>query len=176
MITLVHTSDWHIGKAFSGFEPDVAGVLRQARLDGIDRIAGLAIAEGAAHVLIAGDSFDHSSLPDRLLRTVLSRLAATPQLTWHLIPGNHDPDAPGGIFDHETFSSFGFRCASAVSVKPVRMLFAMPPPYFDERGPMPLSITWADGIPTCEPTPYRIPAAACSADPPRVVGAGGLPG
>lgn len=99
MLTLVHTSDWHIGKAFSGFDGDVPATLRRARLDGIDRIVAVAKEAGARCVLVAGDSFDAPAVSDLTLRHALSRLASAPHLAWHVIPGNHDPDQPGGIFD-----------------------------------------------------------------------------
>lgn len=90
MVSLIHTGDWHIGKGFGGFG-DKAPVLQKARVDAIDRIAGAARSAGARHVLVAGDTFHSPALDLTVLRPVMARLAGHADLTWHLIPGNHDP-------------------------------------------------------------------------------------
>ncbi len=111
----IHTADWQIGKAFGRFEADKAAILRRARFDVIDRIAAAARSANAAHVLVAGDVFDGETLPDSLVQQTLARLAAhggaqgsaqggstqgtAGCLTWHLLPGNHDPARPGGIWE-----------------------------------------------------------------------------
>lgn len=96
--TFLHTADWQIGKPFLGFEPEVASVLRHARLTVIDRLAKAATTAGARHVVVCGDVFDQSGLPDAHLRNVLSRLAAHGDVTWHLLPGNHDPARDDGVW------------------------------------------------------------------------------
>ena len=102
----IHTADWQIGKAFGRFEADKSAVLRRARIDVVDRIAAAARSANAAHVLVAGDVFDGETLPDGLVQQTLARLAAhggtagtIGGLTWHLLPGNHDPARPGGIWE-----------------------------------------------------------------------------
>ena len=108
----IHTADWQIGKAFGRFEADKAAVLRHARVEAIDRVAAAARSANAQHVLVAGDVFDSEQVPDSLLGQTLARLAAhgpeaagagngraTAGLTWHLLPGNHDPARPGGIWE-----------------------------------------------------------------------------
>jgi DNA repair exonuclease SbcCD nuclease subunit len=96
---VLHTSDWHIAKPFGQFAPDVAGVLRQARLAACDRLAAVARDGGARHVLVAGDVFDRPSLADRDLRAALVRLQAHADISWHIIPGNHDPATRGGVWE-----------------------------------------------------------------------------
>jgi DNA repair exonuclease SbcCD nuclease subunit len=97
--TFVHTADWQIGKAFGRFEPDVAARLRAARLEAIDRIAEVARSLGAAHVLVAGDVIDSELVDDAGLRQPLARMSAYPDIAWHLLPGNHDPARPGGVWE-----------------------------------------------------------------------------
>lgn len=99
MFRFIHTADWQIGKAFGGFAAEKQGVLWDARLSAPDRIAEVARAQGAGHVLVAGDVFDSESLPARQVTHLLERLRAHAGLTWHLLPGNHDPDRPGGIYE-----------------------------------------------------------------------------
>ncbi len=98
-IVFLHTSDWHIAKPFGQLEPEVAGVLRQARLTACDRIAAAARDGGARHVLVAGDVLDRPSLPDRDLRAALAQMQAHASLVWHIIPGNHDPASRGGVWE-----------------------------------------------------------------------------
>ncbi len=102
----IHTADWQIGKAFGRFEAEKSAILRRARFDVIDRIAAAARSANAAHVLVAGDVFDSETLPDSLVQKTLARLAVhdgaagtAGGLTWHLLPGNHDPARPGGIWE-----------------------------------------------------------------------------
>ncbi|MEZ5925113.1 MAG: DNA repair exonuclease [Hyphomicrobiaceae bacterium] len=104
MLRFIHTSDWHIGKSFGGFPPDRQGVLRDARLSAIDRIAEAARQDGASHVLVAGDVYDNETLPARETAHLIERLKAHADLFWILLPGNHDADRPGGIYERLTRS------------------------------------------------------------------------
>jgi DNA repair exonuclease SbcCD nuclease subunit len=97
--SFIHTADWQIGKPFGGFPGDVAPLLQQARLDGIERIATEAKRAGARHVVVAGDVFDSRTPSSDLLRRTFAKLGAERDLVWHLLPGNHDP-AEAGSFWH----------------------------------------------------------------------------
>jgi DNA repair exonuclease SbcCD nuclease subunit len=96
--TFLHTADWQIGKRFGSFPGDTAAVLRDQRLQAVDRLALAAIGSGCAAVLVAGDVFDAETVPGALSGQVLARLKAYPALTWHLLPGNHDPGRAGGVW------------------------------------------------------------------------------
>ncbi|MEM9030642.1 MAG: metallophosphoesterase [Pseudomonadota bacterium] len=94
----IHTADWHIGRVFAGFPDDVAATLKHARVTVIDRIAAVARTHGAAHVLVAGDTYDSDELADKDLRAPIERLRSCRDITWHIIPGNHDPLADDGVW------------------------------------------------------------------------------
>lgn len=98
-LSLLHTSDWHIGKPFGRLDEGVAGILRHARLKACDRLAAAARASGARIVLVAGDVYDRPSLADRDLRAPLAQMAVHTDLAWHIIPGNHDPATAGGVWE-----------------------------------------------------------------------------
>ena len=49
-------------------------------------------------MLVAGDVFDAETVPEALSGQLLARLKAYPALTWHLLPGNHDPARSGGVW------------------------------------------------------------------------------
>lgn len=94
----IHTADWQIGKSFRQFG-DREAVLARARLEAIESIGKLTMEEGAAHVLVAGDIYD-SEVPTRqTLLAPLERMRLFPAVHWHLIPGNHDPHRPQGVWD-----------------------------------------------------------------------------
>jgi DNA repair exonuclease SbcCD nuclease subunit len=95
----VHTADWQIGKRFGAFPAEKAAVLREERLRAVDRVAEAARVGGAATVLVAGDVFDSETVSDAIIGTLLARLKAHPKLSWHLLPGNHDPARAGGVWE-----------------------------------------------------------------------------
>jgi DNA repair exonuclease SbcCD nuclease subunit len=96
--TFLHTADWQVGKTFGGFDPEKASLLRHARLSAIDRLAAAAAQVGARDIFVCGDIFDSAGLPDLMLRATLAKLANHPECVWHLLPGNHDPARPDGVW------------------------------------------------------------------------------
>ena len=95
---LIHTSDWHVGKVFSFAGDGVMARLQQARLDAIAEIGKVAMAEHAQHVLVAGDVYDRESPDATTLAAPLEVMRRFSAVTWHLMPGNHDPDLPNGLW------------------------------------------------------------------------------
>ncbi len=95
----IHTADWQLGRAFANMPSDLAGELAAQRFAVIARIAAIARTEHAQHVLVAGDVFDAPDLPNAVLHRALARMAEHEAVTWVLLPGNHDPARPGGIWD-----------------------------------------------------------------------------
>ncbi|MBV8399718.1 MAG: metallophosphoesterase, partial [Acetobacteraceae bacterium] len=96
---LIHTSDWQIGKAFGFTDHAVREVLRDERLQAIGRLGRLAQEHGASAVLVAGDVYDLASPSDRTLQQPIERMRQFPAIEWHLLPGNHDPHTPNGLWD-----------------------------------------------------------------------------
>ena len=95
----MHTADWQIGKVFSFLDNSATHALRDARLDAITTIGRLAREHHASAVLVAGDVYEHDGVGDLPLDQPLERMRTFPSLAWHLIPGNHDPDRPSGVWD-----------------------------------------------------------------------------
>lgn len=90
---ILHTSDLHLGKRFGRFEEETRMALQQARQDILPRLAALARDHRAAHVLMAGDTFDTETPSDRVQRQALAAMGAAGDLHWWIIPGNHDSAA-----------------------------------------------------------------------------------
>lgn len=95
----IHTSDWQIGKVFRYVDDATMGVLQEARLEAITRLGELAEQHGTGHVLVAGDVYDAVGLSQRSLTQPIERMRAHGGVCWHLLPGNHDPHQPNGLWD-----------------------------------------------------------------------------
>lgn len=95
---IVHTSDWQIGRTFSFVDDETLGALQVERLNVIQRIGALARQEGATHVLVAGDVYEHETPSERTLRQPMERMRQFADISWHLIPGNHDAHTPQGVW------------------------------------------------------------------------------
>jgi len=86
----LHASDLHLGRAFGGYPEGIRHRLREARHGAIGRLAAAARDAGAGVVLLAGDSFDAETPAPETLRQALSAMREAADLTWVLLPGNHD--------------------------------------------------------------------------------------
>ena len=96
----IHTADWQIGKVFRFVDNAAMGGLQLARLDAITRIGKLAEGHQVHHVLVAGDVYDHAAPSPHTRNQVIERMRAHTSVHWHLLPGNHDPYQPNGLWDN----------------------------------------------------------------------------
>ncbi|MCP5356185.1 MAG: DNA repair exonuclease [Rhodobacteraceae bacterium] len=87
---ILHTSDLHLGQPFGGYPEGIRNRLREARHCAIARLAGAARSGGAEVVLMAGDTFDAETPAPETLRQALRAMGDEGDLTWVLLPGNHD--------------------------------------------------------------------------------------
>lgn len=95
---IIHSADWQIGKVFKQFGAKEE-TLRQARLSAIERLGVHARENGVRHVLVAGDVYDSEAPSAHTLRTPIERMKTFGDVHWHLLPGNHDPHRPEGVWD-----------------------------------------------------------------------------
>jgi DNA repair exonuclease SbcCD nuclease subunit len=86
----LHSSDLHLGRAFGGYPEGIRHRLREARHGAIARLAQAAREGGAGVVLLAGDTFDAETPAPETLRQALRAMGDEGDLTWVLLPGNHD--------------------------------------------------------------------------------------
>ena len=98
MVRFLHTADWQIGKPFARFG-EASAVLRDARLAAVTAIGQAALDRGVVHVLVAGDVFDGEQLTPVTRRQPVERMRRFETVTWWLLPGNHDPHRPGGLWE-----------------------------------------------------------------------------
>lgn len=86
----LHSSDLHLGKPFGGYPEGIRHRLREARHGAIGRLASAAREGGAKVILLAGDTFDAETPAPDTLRQALTAMGEEGDLTWILLPGNHD--------------------------------------------------------------------------------------
>jgi DNA repair exonuclease SbcCD nuclease subunit len=90
-VVVVHSSDLHVDHEYT------------ARLHGGDGTAGLACVLEAARrnaadvVILAGDTFDHHRVPQRLIERAADVICAA-ALPVVLLPGNHDPAIADAVY------------------------------------------------------------------------------
>lgn len=135
---LLHTSDWHVGRAFHGNA--TLGALREV----LGELVGVALRERVDAVLVAGDVFD-SAVPagehfDLLAEVLVALRDAGPAVI--LTSGNHDSPARLG------FQASLLREGVHVITRPEQI--AAPIVLRDEHGPVAVY-----GIPYLEPALYR---------------------
>jgi len=88
-ISLVHTADWQLGKAFGAVGGEAQGRLRDARFEAVRNVGVLARERRADAIVVAGDVFDSGTAADPTLRRALIAME-TFAGPWVLLPGNHD--------------------------------------------------------------------------------------
>ncbi|MFM7362670.1 MAG: exonuclease SbcCD subunit D [Cyanobium sp.] len=119
---LLHTSDWHLGRAFHGES------LLQEQAAALDRIVAIAAEAQVDAVLIAGDLYDRAIPPAeavQLFDATLRRLSET-GATVVAIAGNHDSHVRVSVYDGllaglgVTIRGDPRRCDQPVLVEPKR--------------------------------------------------------
>lgn len=71
-------------------------------LSAIEHLGALARTHGASHVLVAGDVYDNEAPNTVTLSAPIERMKPFTDVEWHLLPGNHDPHRPEGVWDRVT--------------------------------------------------------------------------
>ena len=74
-----------------------------ARLEAVVAIGALAAAEGCGFVVVCGDVFETNHVERQVVVRALEALKATPEVTFYLLPGNHDPLDAASVFRSPTF-------------------------------------------------------------------------
>lgn len=102
-LTVLHTADWHLGRAFVGFDEADRVKLTRARLDVIDEVLSVAERNSVNAVLCAGDLFDGPHPESMWWKGLVEKLE---KRRWKnrpvvLLPGNHDPLTESSVY-HET--------------------------------------------------------------------------
>ena len=103
MVKFVHTADWQLGMTRHFLDDEAQARFSGARIDVIRRIGALAAEEGCEFVVVCGDVFESSQVGRQVVVRALDAMAATPDVTFHLLPGNHDPLDASTVYRSPTF-------------------------------------------------------------------------
>lgn len=116
--------------------------MRSARLNVISKIADLAAQNDVLHVVVAGDVWDQQIPAEQTIRQPLDIMGKAAQITWWLLPGNHDPARENGLWDR--IVSMG--CPDNVK------LMLVPQPYEVQPGVFFLPAPWVSKNPGTDNT------------------------
>lgn len=99
----LHTADWQVG--MKALHLGEAGPkVREERLAAGRRVVEAARREGAEFLLVAGDTFEDNAVDRVLVQRVADILSAFGGPVY-LLPGNHDPLAPGSVWEHPAWKA-----------------------------------------------------------------------
>jgi DNA repair exonuclease SbcCD nuclease subunit len=103
MIRFLHAADLHLGMRVTRFTEDACKRVGEARFAALEQLRRKAAEHQAQFLVVAGDVFDDHSVPrigvaSRALPILESSREACPVF---VIPGNHDPLVPGGVWDRD---------------------------------------------------------------------------
>ena len=102
----LHTADWQMGmEAKSAGEK--ARDVRNARYESAKAIVKLAKEQRVDFVLLAGDTFEHESVGPGVITRTVEILNTFAPLPVYVLPGNHDPLRPGGIWQQPAWKAVG---------------------------------------------------------------------
>jgi len=99
----LHTADWQLGMTRHFLRGEAQARFSQARLDAVRGIGQLAVEEGCGFVLVCGDVFESNQIDRQVLARAFDAMGATPEVTFCLLPGNHDPLDAASIYTSTSF-------------------------------------------------------------------------
>jgi DNA repair exonuclease SbcCD nuclease subunit len=104
MIRFLHAADLHLGLRITRFEETACKRVGEARFAALQQLRAKAAELKVDFIVVAGDVFDdHSVSKDDALRAfpILESSTDRSPCPVFLIPGNHDPLVPGGVWDRD---------------------------------------------------------------------------
>ena len=120
MTKFLHTSDWQMGlKAVH------AGVkskeLRMKRFEAASRIADIAKERNVDFVILAGDTFEHHDVDEVIVKKTVEVLNRFAPISVYILPGNHDPWVPGGIWGRRSWERVGSHVTLCTAMKEIQI-------------------------------------------------------
>lgn len=105
MVRFLHTADWQLGMTRHFLDADAQPRFSAARIGAVAAIGALAVAERCSFVVVSGDVFETNHVERQVVCRALDAMAATPSVTFYLLPGNHDPLDASSVFRSPTFTA-----------------------------------------------------------------------
>lgn len=132
MVRFLHTADWQLGMTRHFLDADAQPRFSEARVQAIRTIGALAESQACEFVVVCGDVFETNHVERQVVVRSLDAMAATPQVPFFLLPGNHDPLDASSVYRSPTFASccpanvIVLTDAAPVTVRPGVELVAAP--------------------------------------------------
>lgn len=102
MVKFLHAADLHLGMRVTRFEESACKRIMEARFTALQQLREKASELGVDFILIAGDLFDDQSVSREISTRAFAILEGSAKsCPVYLIPGNHDPLVPGGVWDRD---------------------------------------------------------------------------
>jgi DNA repair exonuclease SbcCD nuclease subunit len=102
MIRFLHAADLHLGLRVTRFDEDACQRVSEARFTALQQIREKAAQLRADFILVAGDVFDdHCVSRTDAARAFPILESSSGSCPVFVIPGNHDPLVPGGVWDRD---------------------------------------------------------------------------
>ena len=105
VVRFIHTADWQLGMTRHFLSGEAQARFSGARIDAVRRIGALAEEEECGFVVVCGDVFESNQVSRQVVVRALDAIAATPAVTFYLLPGNHDPLDAASVYKSPTFSN-----------------------------------------------------------------------
>jgi DNA repair exonuclease SbcCD nuclease subunit len=102
MVRFLHAADLHLGLRVTRFDEVVCQRVGEARFVALQKLRQRAAELRVDFVLVAGDVFDDHSVSRSEAARAFPILESSPgSCPVFIIPGNHDPLVPGGVWDRD---------------------------------------------------------------------------
>jgi DNA repair exonuclease SbcCD nuclease subunit len=106
MVRFLHTADWQIGMK-AAHAGEKAKDVRQKRFEAAGRVVELAREKDVDFVILAGDTFEHHNVDNAAVKRTVDILNRLDPIPVYVLPGNHDPMVPGGVWDRGAWERIG---------------------------------------------------------------------
>jgi DNA repair exonuclease SbcCD nuclease subunit len=135
MARFLHTSDWQMGlkAVYAGAR---SKEIRSKRFEAVSRIVDLAKDMNLDFVIIAGDTFEHHDVDEVIVKRTVDILNRFAPIPVYVLPGNHDPWLPGGIWDRQSWNRVGSHitlCTEAKEIKIGELIALYPCPVTQKK-------------------------------------------
>jgi 3',5'-cyclic AMP phosphodiesterase CpdA len=102
LIRFLHAADLHLGLRITRFDESACNRIGEARFEAVEQLRQCAAKHKVDFIVIAGDVFDDQNVSNYVSERVFKLFEnGTITCPVYIIPGNHDPLTPGGVWDRD---------------------------------------------------------------------------
>lgn len=105
MIRFLHVADLHLGLRITRFEESACNRIGEARFQAIEQLRAKAAEHQVHFIVVAGDVFDDHTVAKLIAERAFTLFEGKAMpCPVYIIPGNHDPLVPGGVWDRDPWT------------------------------------------------------------------------